>query len=116
MQSAYFRVFRLQQLILRFDDLILGSDDSLKRFVLRLTRFVLHLGLRLQPRDIRFRLLQRQPRHSRILHLSKRMRLRCSMRRPKQLRLIRHRLSSCALVRPTAPPTPRIRLFLLPPV
>ncbi len=36
-----------------------------------------------------------------------------NMRRPKRLRLIRR--SSCALIiRPTAPPTPRISFFLLP--
>ncbi len=76
-------------MLIRFDDLILGLDDSLKRYNIHLARFVLHVGLRLQPRDIRFRLLQLQPRHSHILHLSERQRLRFSTRRPKQLRLIR---------------------------
>ncbi len=90
--------------------LILGSDDGLQKTLLRLKRFVLELGLRLQPRDIRFRLHQRQPRHSRILHLSKRLRLRFRMRRPKRSRFILCRRS--ALIRPTAPPTPRIRLTL----
>ena len=132
MQSAYLRVFRLQQLDFRFDDLVfgcndgnvdfneivLGFDDSI--FGAQLIafgsgdswkRFFLDLGLRLQPRDIRFRLLQLQLHHPRALHLSKRLPLRFRMRRPKRSRLIR--CCTCALVQPMSPPTPRIRLTLI---
>ena len=87
---------------------------TIERFIFRLKRFVLELGLRLQLGDIRFRLHQLQPHRSRLLHLSKRLRLRLRMSSPKRSRLIRR--SSCALIWATTLLTQSIPCFLLPPI